>query len=36
MKKDVVANVDLCDVCQGVKAEYQRPVGLLQTLKVPE
>jgi hypothetical protein len=25
MKKDVAADVALCDVCQRVKAEYQRP-----------
>jgi hypothetical protein len=36
MKKDVAAHVALCDVCQRVKAEYQRPAGLLQPLKVPE
>jgi hypothetical protein len=32
MKKDVVAHVALCDVCQRVKAEHQRPAGLLQPL----
>jgi hypothetical protein len=36
MKKDVAAHVALCDVCQRVKAKYQRPAGLLQPLKVPE
>jgi hypothetical protein len=36
MKKDVAAHVALCDVCQRVKAEYQRPTRLLQPLKVPE
>jgi hypothetical protein len=36
MKKDVAAIVALCDTCQRVKAEYQRPAGLLQPLKVPE
>jgi hypothetical protein len=36
MKKDVAAHVALCDVCQRVKAEYQRPAGLFQPLKVPE
>jgi hypothetical protein len=36
MKKDVAAHVALSDVCQKVKAEYQRPAGLLQPLKVPE
>jgi hypothetical protein len=34
MKKDVAAHLALCDVCQRVKAEYQRPVGLLQPLQV--
>jgi hypothetical protein len=36
MKKDVATYVALCDICQKVKAEYQRPTGLLQPLKVPE
>jgi hypothetical protein len=36
MKHDVAAHVALCDVCQRVKAEHQRPAGLLQPLKVPE
>jgi hypothetical protein len=36
MKRDVVAHVALCDVCQRVKVEHQRPAGLLQPLKVPE
>jgi hypothetical protein len=36
MKKDVAAHVALCDICQRVKAEYQRPAGLLQPLKIPE
>jgi hypothetical protein len=35
-KKDVAAHVALCDVCQRVKAEHQRPAGLLQPLQVPE
>jgi hypothetical protein len=29
MKCDVVAHVALCDVCQRVKVEHQRPAGLL-------
>jgi hypothetical protein len=36
MKRDVAAHVALCDVCQRVKVEHQRPAGLLQPLKVPE
>ncbi|WVZ76597.1 LOW QUALITY PROTEIN: hypothetical protein U9M48_024562 [Paspalum notatum var. saurae] len=28
--------VAICDTCQRVKAEHQRPAGLLQPLKVPE
>jgi hypothetical protein len=33
LKRDVATHVALCDVCQRVKAEHQRPAGLL---KVPE
>jgi hypothetical protein len=36
MKRDVAAHVVVCDVCQRVKAEHQRPAGLLHPLKVPE
>jgi hypothetical protein len=36
LKRDVTTHVALCDVCQRVKAEHQRPAGLLQPLKVPE
>jgi hypothetical protein len=36
MKRDVDAHVALCDTCHRVKAEHQRPAGLLQPLKVPE
>jgi hypothetical protein len=28
--------VSLCDTCQWVKTEHQRPAGLLQPLKIPE
>jgi hypothetical protein len=31
-----VEYVALCDTCQRVKAEHQRPAGLLQPLKIPE
>ena len=36
MKRDVAEYVALCDTCQRVKAEHQRPAGLLQPLRVPE
>ena len=36
MKKDIVEHVAVCDVCQRVKAEHQKPAGLLQTLPIPE
>jgi hypothetical protein len=36
LKRDVAAHVAMCDVCQRVKAEHQRPVGLLHPLKIPE
>jgi hypothetical protein len=36
VKKDVASHVALCDVCQRVKAEHQRPAGLLHTLKIPD
>jgi hypothetical protein len=36
MKRDVTEYVALCDTCQRGKAEHQRPVKLLQPLKIPE
>jgi hypothetical protein len=36
LKRDVATHVALCDMCQRVKAERQRPARLLQPLKVPE
>jgi hypothetical protein len=36
LKRDVVAHVAMCDVCQRVKAEHQRLAGLLHPLKIPE
>ncbi|WVZ97465.1 hypothetical protein U9M48_043002 [Paspalum notatum var. saurae] len=36
MKRAVAEYVAICDTCQRVKAEHQRPAGLLQPLKVPE
>jgi hypothetical protein len=34
LKKDLASHVALCDVCQCVKAEHQRPAGLLHLLKI--
>ena len=36
MKKDIAAYVAVCDICQRVKAEHQKPAGLLQPLPIPE
>ena len=36
MKRDVVEYVAKCLTCQQVKAEHQRPAGLLQPLDIPE
>ena len=36
LKRDVASHVEVCDVCQRVKAEYQRSAGLLHPLKIPE
>jgi hypothetical protein len=36
LKRDVAEYVAICDTCQRVKAEHQRPVGLLQAMKIPE
>ncbi|WVZ53891.1 LOW QUALITY PROTEIN: hypothetical protein U9M48_004778 [Paspalum notatum var. saurae] len=36
MKRAVAEYLAICDTCQRVKAEHQRPAGLLQPLKVPE
>jgi hypothetical protein len=36
MKRAIAEYVALCDNCQRVKAERQRPIGLLQPLKIPE
>ena len=36
LKRDVAEHVAICDTCQRVKAEHQRPVGLLQPMKIPE
>jgi hypothetical protein len=36
MKRDIAEYVSLCDTYQRVKAEHQRPAGLLQPLKILE
>ena len=36
MKEEVGSFIGRCDTCQRVKDEHQKPVGLLQPIKVPE
>jgi hypothetical protein len=36
MKREVAFFIAKCDICQRVKAEHQRPAGLLQPLQIPE
>ena len=36
MKREIAEWVSRCDTCQRVKAEHQRPSGLLQPLEIPE
>jgi hypothetical protein len=36
LKRDVAAHVAICDICQRVKAEHQRPARLLHLLKISE
>jgi hypothetical protein len=36
LKRDVVEYIALCDTCQRVKVEHQRPTGLLQPMQIPE
>ena len=36
MKKDVAEFVSRCLICLQVKAEHQRPAGLLQSLLIPQ
>jgi hypothetical protein len=36
MKEDLIEYIALCDTCQRVKVEHQRPAGLLQPLKISE
>jgi len=36
LKRDVAEYVVICDTCQRVKVEHQRPARLLQPMKIPE
>ncbi|WVZ52565.1 hypothetical protein U9M48_003613, partial [Paspalum notatum var. saurae] len=35
MKREIATYVSECDVCQRIKADHLKPVGMLQPLKVP-
>jgi hypothetical protein len=36
MKREIAEYVVVCDSCQRIKAEHQRPLGLLQPLQIPQ
>ena len=36
MKREIAEYVDVCVSCQRIKAEHQRPAGLLQPLQIPQ
>jgi hypothetical protein len=36
MKREITKHVAICDSCQRIKAEHQRPAGLLQPLRIPQ
>jgi hypothetical protein len=36
MKSEIVEHVSMCDSCQRIKAEHQRPASLLQSLQIPQ
>jgi hypothetical protein len=36
MKREITEHVAICDSCQRVKAEHQKPAGLLQPLRIPQ
>jgi hypothetical protein len=35
-KREIAEYVAVCDSCQRIKAEHQRPAGLLQPLQIPQ
>jgi hypothetical protein len=35
MKREITEYVAVCDICQRIKVEHQRPAGLLQPLQIP-
>ena len=36
LKRDIAEFIAKCDTCSKVKAQHQKPAGLLQPLKVPD
>ena len=36
MKREIAEYVARCDSCQRIKAEHQRPAGLLQSVQIPQ
>jgi hypothetical protein len=36
MKRVIAEHVAICDSCQRIKVEHQRPAGLLQPLQIPQ
>jgi hypothetical protein len=36
MKRKIIEYVAICDSCSRIKAENQRPAGLLQLLQIPQ
>jgi hypothetical protein len=36
MKREIAEHVAMCDSCRRIKAEHQRPAGLLQLLQIPQ
>jgi hypothetical protein len=36
MKREMARYISECDTCRKVKADYMKPGGLLQLLRIPE